>query len=306
MKVSRGTLAVGVVLGRVRRRRRRTSDFRRLLSAVFLCASCGPLTIHGFLYRARRSMSLGFVDPPTMTVLSCEDKKQLPSPRYPSRKPNFYKSLPSDNDMPDIARISGEKEQLTVTKIAELIDVSFVQACMQLAEGYVDILKLMIASIQSAYRQGISSASLIQEISSISQPAAGRALTTEETRLRDMWIQLVYLMLRALSNANQNPPAVLPELDPDIEESYKKIVQIIMRRRALSDEFKGRDLLTATKRLVVGESNDGTLSLLEEAVLLRNLQVMWLTMTVVEEVARCEGEFARMDAQMPPIAGAFE
>ena len=274
-----------------------------ILVIVSLFASWKIKVVNGFVWRSFvKSIGSRDSQPITFSVYPCATRVLL------------WNTLNTDTDGSDDKDFQNDdkkKQELSLSKIAELIDVSFVQACMQLAEGYVDVLKLFIASVQSAYQQGISPAVLIQEIDSISQPSAGRSLMPEEIRLRNTWIQVVYIMLASLSRSNPKTDSinVAYNLDRDIEETYGKIAGILIRRRALSDEFKGQELLSATRQLVLGDDDSASSSQLEETILLQSLRVMWLTMTVVEEVERCEGEFARMDAKMPPkppIPGAFE
>lgn len=212
-----------------------------------------------------------------------------------------YSNEDSTDETGDKIRNKSEEGELTLPKIAELIDCSFVQACMQLADGYIDVLKLMIASIQSAFDKGIPPAHLIQAIEDIQPGSAGRMLMPEEIRLRNTWIQVVYVMLAHLAKQK------LPELlDTDIEESYVPITPILIRRKELSDSFHAKELFEATAQFF---PKDLSANPLEEAIVLQSLRVMWVTMTVVDEVELCQGEFARMDAKLkpqPPIPGAFD
>ena len=275
------------------------------LVIVLICTSWKIKAVDAFVWRSSFVKSIGSSDYQQVPFLArpCTRRMRMRNTLSPDSDDSHEK----DNQNED------KKEELNLSKIAELIDVSFVQACMQLAEGYVDVLKLMIASVQSAYKQRISPTVLIREIDAISQPSAGRPLLPEEVRLRNTWIQVVYVMLASLvaSNSKEESTCYSFHLDPEIEERYGKVSGILIRRRALSDEFKGQELLSATRQLVLGDDDDNSSSSsqLEETILLQSLRVMWLTMTVVEEVQRCEGEFARMDAKMPPkppIPGSFE
>lgn len=194
---------------------------------------------------------------------------------------------------------------LTLFQIAELVDRTFVQACMQLAEGYVDVLKLFIVAVRSAYLQGKEPLALIQAVDDLDQPGfAGRPLMPEEIRLRNTWIQVVYLTLAATASTSTDTkgaaPAVMVMADADIADTYGKIAPIVIRRRSLSTVYSGQDLLTSTRQFF--DLKDPV----DEAVAVQSLRVMWTTLTVLEEVERCEGEFAKMDAPTPPIPGAFE
>jgi hypothetical protein len=194
--------------------------------------------------------------------------------------------------LPD-ASDAKRKQELTLPKIAELVDLSFVQACLQLAEGYVDVLKLMIAAVQSAYLQGISPTLLIQEINALAAPAAGRPLMPEEEQLRNEWIQIVYVVLQTLNYKNLNH-----SFEIEVQETFGKVAPILIRRRQLSSEWKGHE---------VWESCSQFLPPQKKALAVQSLRVLWVTLAVIEDVERCEGEFAKMDAPLtPPIPGAFE
>ncbi|GAX11965.1 hypothetical protein FisN_8Lh057 [Fistulifera solaris] len=188
---------------------------------------------------------------------------------------------------------SERNQELTLFKIAELVDLSFVPACLQLAEGYVDVLKLMIAAVQSAYVQGISPTLLIQEINALTTPAAGRPLMPEEEQLRNEWIQIVYITLQTLDYKNLNH-----SFPTEVEQTFGKVAPVLIRRRQLSTEWKGQEVWETCSQFFATQ---------QKALVLQSLRVLWVTLTVVEEVERCEGEFAKMDAPLkPPIPGAFE
>ncbi|GAX14106.1 hypothetical protein FisN_8Hh057 [Fistulifera solaris] len=187
-----------------------------------------------------------------------------------------------------------DNPELTVSKIAELVDLSFVPACLQLAEGYVDVLKLMIAAVQSAYVQGIPPALLIQEINALTTPGAGRPLMPEEEQLRNEWIQIVYITLQTLKYKN------LPHSFPtEIQETFGMAAPVLIRRRQWSSEWKGQEVWESCSQFFAPTQ--------PKALIMQSLRVLWVTLSVVEEVERCEGEFAKMDAPLtPPIPAAFE
>ena len=227
---------------------------------------------------------------------------------YPGRSTVRSVSVPSRSARPifqhrPISRLASsstepsekpEAKPLTLRQTAELLDRTFVQACMQLAEGYVDVLKLFIVATRSAYLQNIEPLELIRAVQDLPPPGfANRPLMPEEIRLRNTWIQVVYLVLSAV---DEKPPM---NVDANILDIYGKIVPIVRRRRSLSSEYSGKDLLKATSQFF--DLTDP----FEEAVAVQSLRVMWVTLTVLEEVERCEGEFAKMDAPTPPIPGAF-
>ena len=55
------------------------------------------------------------------------------------------------------------KEELTPEIIAEMIEVSFLNSCLQLSQGYVDVLKLFIVAVKSGHELSIPLSELHQE-----------------------------------------------------------------------------------------------------------------------------------------------
>jgi hypothetical protein len=271
------------------------------------------ITSHLLLLITATRTALGFLGQHSRTrfvSVAARDKNNDPR-NYPSVRANTWtvrlgqessSASRSDNGTGVERSKKKSEEELTVPMIADMVDGTFVKGCMELAAGYIDVLKLFIVAVQSAYVQGIPPAVLIAEIDALTKPAAGRALMPEELRLRNTWIQVVYVMLAEI---NYKSSGTTIELDNEVRETYAKIAPIVIRRRSLSNDFNGKELLATLKSFFPGDLNVP----LEQAVALQSLRVMWVTLTVVEEVERCEGEFAKMDAEMPPtppIPGAFE
>ena len=63
---------------------------------------------------------------------------------------NEMSPLPELND-----KIQEEEKKLTPEAIAELVEVTFVNAILQIASGYVDVLKLFIVAVKSAYEMDL-------------------------------------------------------------------------------------------------------------------------------------------------------
>lgn len=205
---------------------------------------------------------------------------------------------------------------LSLPAIAEMVDQTFLQACLQLAEGYVDTLKLFIVAVQSAYVQRIPIQPLITAVNTVREPAARRPLLPDEIRLRDTWIQVIYIMLRAiqypttLSSANVTTTTAAAAtdtttssihdfatiLDSNVEQTYMPIVPVLIRRRALKNEFRGKELFDSTKQFF--STNQWADPMVEHAIALQTLRVMWFTLAVVEDIELCEVDFARMDAKL--------
>jgi len=188
-----------------------------------------------------------------------------------------------------------EEEKLTLEKVAELIDTTFVNGCMQLAKGYVDVLKLLIVSIKSGYEMGVTPSDLIAKVEAVEDKAAGRALMAEEVRLRNAWIHVVYLVLSQADHETADD-AVKEAIEDSVASAYAAKIPILKQRQDRAEEFRFDDLL----------DSDGS-DPVETAIMTQSLRVIWLTLVVLEEEERCNTEFARQDAPMKPqIPGAFE
>ena len=65
------------------------------------------------------------------------------------------------------------------------MEKSFVAACQSLAGGYVDELKLFIATGKAGYKQGMTIPQLQLELTACPSQSAGRPLAQEEVRKMD-------------------------------------------------------------------------------------------------------------------------
>ena len=68
------------------------------------------------------------------------------NPVPPEDKPNRPPGI-DPTQLPDASTAAG---------VAQILEVTFVNACMQLATGYVDTLKLFIAAALTAYERGFT------------------------------------------------------------------------------------------------------------------------------------------------------
>lgn len=198
----------------------------------------------------------------------------------------------------------------TAAGVAELLEVSFVHACIQLASGYVDVLKLFIASSIGAYEAGFSIDSIIDELeNNVDMPnTANRLLMDEEKMLRRDWLCVVYLTLAAMDHSSPMTSVLAmhtakKSIPEDIKEKYGELVT------RLGEAYKNGNHRT----LSVQDLNDGgseNLTQLEKAVLLQSLKVATLTPVVVEEAKESYGSKAKKQKNneqppTPPIEGAF-
>ena len=128
-------------------------------------------------------------------------RKSNPVP--PEDKPNRPPGI-DPTQLPDASTAAG---------VAQILEVTFVNACMQLATGYVDTLKLFIAAALTAYERGFTVNALSLELAQCPTQTAGRPLMQEEVELRSVWLSLVYLTLanvRHESEASESVGASVP------------------------------------------------------------------------------------------------
>ncbi len=193
----------------------------------------------------------------------------------------------------------------TPAGVAELLEVSFVHACMQLASGYVDVLKMFIASSIGAYEAGFSIDSILEELEHNKDlpNTANRPLMDEEKKLRRDWLCVIYLSLAAMDY--QSPMGSTLAVDvakesipDDIRERYGEPVAKV------GEAYKANNNQVMSVEDLV--SDGGDLSPLEKAVLMQSLKVSTLTPVVVEESKEARGSSSKsQNPPTPPIEGAF-
>ena len=112
----------------------------------------------------------------------------------------------------------------TAAGVAQILEVTFVNACMQLATGYVDTLKLFIAAALTAYERGFTVNALSLELAQCPTQTAGRPLMQEEVDLRSVWLSLVYLTLANVRHESQAPEAVGASVPAEIRSQFQTFV----------------------------------------------------------------------------------
>jgi hypothetical protein len=196
----------------------------------------------------------------------------------------------------------------TPAGVAEVLEVSFVHACMQLASGYVDVLKMFIAATIGAYESGFAFDTIQEELTATTTNTANRPLMDEELQLRRDWFCVVYLTLSAMEyNApkQRSPSSTLAmnvakaSIPEDIKQRYGKSVERIGK---IYRSDKSSSL--SVEELMEDFNNDNGLSTFEKAVILQSLKVATLTPIVVEETLDAAGEVGAKPPT-PPIEGAF-
>ena len=177
---------------------------------------------------------------------------------------------------------------LTLSKVAELVEATFVRACMDAARGDVTTLKLFIASAVGGYRLGVPLPALGSAVAACEaeHSTAGRPLLPEEAELRTLWLSLVYLTLEAEGEAappggrgggggdGGEAPLAAASVDASARDEYSPLVEEVRRKvvggAALGD-FSVDDLVGA----------DPQRTPLRAAVLANCVRVVFLTLGVL-------------------------
>jgi hypothetical protein len=218
--------------------------------------------------------------------------------RQPSRtSPSFHESLVlqattstkplydgTNYTFPDTTKPEG---------VAEMLEVTFVNACMQLREGYVDVLKMFIASAMAGYEFGYSIEDIQKELEICPKQSANRPLMDEERNLRYSWYNLVYLTLATLGHPTR-VGSVVDSIPASIRDEYQEYVC-----QAVDAKKDGR-LLSVEDLL---KENGQGLSVMEKAILAQSLRLVTLTFTVMQDAE--EARENEPDPPTPPIEGAF-
>lgn len=203
----------------------------------------------------------------------------------------------------DTSASNGDKgEPLTPEKIAAMIEVSFVEGAMQLAQGYVETLKLFIAAVLTAYGVTLPLDQLLDLVRECPDQSANRPLMEEEVDLRETWIELVYLTARDVQYRHSIvQDAALWTIHNDDEDGtldiYKAMLPRLRKRHAEGDEtgprFNAQEIVSDNADIMGEVTKDPT----QKALLLQNLRVIWTALTVIEEEKLANNK----DPPAPPI-----
>eukprot|EP00980_Cylindrotheca_fusiformis_P023193 scaffold10201_cov119-Cylindrotheca_fusiformis.AAC.10 len=177
--------------------------------------------------------------------------------------------------------------------IAELLENTFVNACFQLREGYVDVLKLFIAAAMASYEFGYPIDDIQKELEICPKETANRPLMEEESSLRHTWYCLVYMTLANLGHPTR-VGSVADSIPADIREEYQNLVE-----EAVNAYKKG--ILLSNDQLLQTRGSD--LSPMERGLLSQSVRLVTLIFTVIKEAQ--EARSGDVGPPSPPIEGAF-
>jgi hypothetical protein len=178
--------------------------------------------------------------------------------------------------------------------IAELLETTFVNACFQLRDGYVDVLKMFVAASMASYEFGYSIDDIQKELAICPKETANRPLMEEEVSLRHTWYCLVYLTLAALGHPTK-VGSVADSIPANIRDQYQELVE------KAADAHKKGSSLSADQLLEQTKVSD--LSPMEQGLLSQSVRLVTLTFVVLTEAE--ENRSGDLAPPTPPIEGAF-
>jgi len=192
-----------------------------------------------------------------------------------------------------------EKIELTDDKIAEMLEVTFIKACLQLATGYVDVLKLFLASANAGYDRAITIPNLMQSVAEYQEKAntANRPLTEGEVDLRSGWLSLSYLTLETFDRLEGKKELKELDIPDDFREQYGSIIEQKVRSNLGMDSD--------------GTSEPAAPSDPQEAAIFQyNIKIISLTISNVEEARDADAKVPVIDEDgvgppRPAIPGAY-
>lgn len=210
--------------------------------------------------------------------------------RNANRNAHFVTATESEEIEPEVVV---QIEDLSLPQIAELIEISFIQSCMQMAQGYVDVLKLFIVSVKAAYQRsnGYNSMdNIVRMVDTCMVNTAGRPLELEEIQLRATWIYAVALMLDHVNYHNEGLTTNRMDQSFDDNEddciastvasTYRPVLSKIFELKHSGNMLKTQDFMEQNKGLFREELFDDNVQL---AITTQTIKVLWYTLTVLEE-----------------------
>jgi hypothetical protein len=183
----------------------------------------------------------------------------------------------------------------TAAGVAVVLEVSFVNACMQLRTGFVDVLKMFIAASMTSYELGFSIEDIAEELAVCPTQTANRPLMQEEIDLRYSWCCLVYLTLAWMDHPTRAGDIAESCVPSDFREKYSDVVERV------AEAYKNEKTIPSVEELMGAE--DSNLSEIERAIRTQSLRVVTLVPVVIIESMEARQSQA---PPTPPIEGAFD
>jgi len=214
-----------------------------------------------------------------------------------------------DDDDEDVVM---DISDLAQDQIVEMVEVSFINACLQLSQGYVDVLKLFIVAVKTSYENGTSPSTLVEKVANCPVNTAGRPLMPEEIQLRTTWIQAIYLILNHIGHEGvavvvedeTNPKTTtttttatttttgsssadidIDMIDESIRDTYSAILPHVVTLRAENGNFQADEVVEQHQDILPTATSP-----MEMAIVSQTIRVIWYTLVVLDEEKLVFGE----------------
>jgi len=217
----------------------------------------------------------------------------------------------TDEGKPTVEKDDEDEKKFSMEEVAQVIEVSFVEACLQLAKGYVDVQKLFLAAVKSCHDNNVPLSRLLRTVNNIPQRSANRDLTSEEIYVRTISMALVYLTLEAKIRLEGKEPRYFDDDSGDgdnKEDDTDEVLSGIANTYGDTIEERVRDSLEMEK-LKNGSGGDTGASAEKDPMQVALMAhygkaVISLTMQVIKEEEACYGDGLTGKKPRPPIPGA--
>jgi len=254
----------------------------------------------------------------TITVLSTisaqtnrSHKGHHPRQYYCNRELHASPSSSTDGEGSTVEKDDDKEKVFSVEEVAQVIEVSFVQACLQLAQGYVDVQKLFLAAVKSCYDKNVPLSLLLRTVNNTTTRSANRDLTDEEINVRSISMALVYLTLETKDRLEEIEPRCFnndPGAEGDDENNnVDAYLSGIAQTYGNDIEERVRDSLGMEKKNGSGEDVGASTEKdpMQVALIAHyGKAVISLTMKVVNDEEACYGDGLKGREAKPPIPGA--
>lgn len=257
--------------------------------------------MHAFLaYAVMMPLCLAF-SPSSIRNLSFSKTHGHVSSRITSTA-TFLANEDADKENPTAEDLEDPPEVIEITdlgaaQIVEMIEVSFINACLQLSLGFVDVLKLFIVAVKAAYENDISPSQLVDDVANCPVNTAGRQLMPEEIQLRTAWVHSVYLILEHIDHQNKGRTSG-SDIQESVRSTYAGILPHLVALKESGGTFEANDIMEAHADALPKSDSP-----LETAIVSQTVRVIWYTLTVLEEESLVNGDTP--PEPRPPIPGAY-
>eukprot|EP00967_Tisochrysis_lutea_P056545 scaffold71430_cov31-Tisochrysis_lutea.AAC.2 len=178
-----------------------------------------------------------------------------------------------------------KSQPLTSESAAEMLEMTFVHACMALASGDVTTLKLFIAAAVGACRLGVSHPELIRILGECTSNTANRPLMPEELELRHTWISLVYLTLQIVEGKEEGASHPGQTVSTAERKELLPFTEAVVLRVG-----EGATLQSLSIEDIAPTPIDEPRTPMQTAILKQNMRLVFLTLMVLQEEAEAAGK----------------